>query len=196
MGKKVTLGILFLIVGGIVGFWVLASQQNAEISDTLSSRTKEFMEKRQQASNDPLFYANVNEKEVSRGSGDIRVDQCFRMRVPFPIKFVRRDGECDYTLGITRPRGNIIAYQRSEKIQSVDQVPGVGMRRQSVHAYKESKVATPLGTFLVFEKTVDGYEKNAFYYDGSSTYIVVNMLGGSESNASDFESLLDSITRL
>lgn len=195
MKKKLIIGIgvLAIIVVGV--FMYLESRQKATISTSLSSRSKEFLSKRQKEGDNPFLYANINEEEVKKGSGQIIVDKCFRMKVPFAIKFIRRDGECDYTLGILKPRGNIIAYQRSEKIESIDQVPGISMRRQSSHAYTESKIDSPIGKFVVFEKSVDGYEKNAFYLDGNSSYIVINMVGGDASSAGEFEQLLRSVEK-
>lgn len=184
MFKKLLLLIIIvgLIIGGMYAYQEV--RQKSVISATLSARSKEFLENQSKKEGTSWRFTNVDNKDdvtVSQRNQRISIGGCFSLIVPFPVRTHYTDTvrPCQEVIAIEA--GNVIAYQedKGEKIESFDGVSGVHFRRLNADRYEEKQITANDRTFLLFTSKEPGrYETNAFYYQGSTEYIISLYAGG------------------
>lgn len=173
--------LLLFIIGG---YFLVQSSQSAKITEeTLSARSKEYLQKRSENEATSLKYAAVNDKGTSTDPADqvLTVDGCFEITIPFRITNSRVEANCFLHVALRTPRGTMNAYRRFEAAKTIAEIPGISMRRSFKDIYTEKKEVINGQEYAVFSKKDEGYAKNVFTLTPGG-YMIINVLasGGSE----------------
>lgn len=193
--KRIVISILFFFVGAGIAFGISSQLfQKAEISQSLSDRSKKYLASKKEGGVLGTMYMEGGKGKLPVGK-KVTVDGCLSFIMPFALKDERKDNECDYTYQIQSPRGSIVAYLRKEPSTDWDSVPGVRMRRQSAFMYDEKERTIDGKTYLVFANKEGGkYERNVFYRTDMS-FVVINVTAYTSENLdTKLEELLGSVT--
>jgi hypothetical protein len=121
------------------------------------------------------------------------VDGCFTITIPYNIITKRKDGPCDYQINTGRPKTTIIAYFQTVHIDSVNEDPGVKLRRLRKEQYKEYSQKTSERSFVIFKKKTGVFDVNAFSLIGNKM-LVINMKAYTPDDyTKDFHTILNSV---
>lgn len=187
MFRKILLIIFvgMLLFAGIFVFIEL--RQEPVISNKLSQRSKEFLEKQKFAPNSNLSNLNLNGPigEDTRGKRVGR-DNCFSFVIPYRItvgKYEDQEGsECYTRLSFDSPKGAIVVYKFTKPMSSWEDIPAVIQRRRDTDEYYPEELKTLGGkNFIMFKSRADLYEKNAFYFT-QEYFFVFNLLTKTNEN--------------
>lgn len=179
MKKRIVLGVLVLLFLATGGF-VLLSRQKPKISNTLSSRSQEYLKNRDETKDTSLRYVDLNKKENTANKTHT-VGTCFRFKIPFRVGITRLEKECEGYYQILNPSGRVLAYvDKSPGAQ--DQMSGIGMRRKMTDLYSEETKLIGKREFIIFtRKDAIGYDKNVYYHT-PEWYMVLNLSGNTGDN--------------
>jgi len=195
MVKKVTLAILLGCIGIAVFLNTpygkkLIAQKDIR-TDQLSERSKQYIES--QKDDNELWRTTDLSKKGPAKATVFDVDGCFTITIPYNIIATRKDGPCDYQINTGRPKTMIIAYSQKATISSLDDDPGIRLRRDRDEEYAESTAKIGNRSFLIFKKKVGAFEVNAFNLSGG-TLLVVNMKTYTVDDfTNDFKVMLSSV---
>jgi hypothetical protein len=197
--EKESMKSMFIILGGmIIAFAVIVVlTSRTQVNTTLSDRAKEFI-KQQRDTNNSYWQQSSVGKEVSAApnQADLSVGPCFRIHIPFPLKYNKLEGECLANLTTLSPDGGrIITYANKTNANSVDDDTGVKLRRSQKDEYTENREITGGKTFVTFQKKDGGYEKSAFYIYNGRLFVLNLIINGNPSVEYDqkFKEMLTSV---
>ncbi len=191
MKKKIFAFSMVLCIGiGI--FLFLNTKQSTSVSNTLSERSKEYLKNRSNNPDTSLNNVAVTEGgTITPSETTFTVGDCFSITVPFRVDNERNQGLCGKRIAITKPQGSIVVYQERGEVASIDEVPGVSMRRLYKDTYEEEAKVINNKTFFLFKNLESGtYEKNVFLHM-SDRYFILNLSasGGPELDTKLFQML-------
>ncbi len=194
--KVILLCILMGLGGGLVIYFL--GQQKAEIqTDTLTERSKEFLEEQKSNNASDWRFARLEKGADEAGSfvgQRQKIGKCFSFVMAFRVHNPREDGECNWYFGIEKPRGFITAYMvDANGVKTPEQIDGVSMRKKFPEKYAEETKVVNGVTYLIFRGKSGVYEANAFaLYNGKA--LTFNLITTSpDSFDKEFLTMLESI---
>lgn len=193
MKKKIALVVIILI--GIGVYFMLQAKPQGRVSEVLSDRTREFLEKRSSDAQSEWSRQEFdgNDNEDTRNS-IFNVDGCFTFIMPYKLFNQRIDGECQGYYAFNNPKGSIVVYLRpSLKSASADGGEGVSFRRQSPDIYEESRRELGGKSFLIFKNLEVPYEATAYYYQSGHILTLTLKASTTQNIDSELEEMLASI---
>ena len=118
------------------------------------------------------------------------------MTIPFRIANYRQEGDCFIHAAVRLPTGTVNVYRKYDPVVSLDDIPGVPMRRLNKELYKEEVKSIKGHEYLLFSKIDTKAEISAFRL-APGGYIVVNFLiGGIAEYEEEMIQLLSSVEAL
>jgi len=167
---------VILLGGGI--FIYISQTQEAEIrSGELSERAQEYLKDRHLNEESSLKNVALNKddsvQDVSNQPQNI--GNCFKIIIPFKVDNYRQEKDCMGYFATVDPKGTIVVYTKKDRTTSVDDVPGVYMRKTSTEKYEQEEKVIQGKTFLVFRNMEEFYEKSIFLSLGEQGYFVLNV---------------------
>ena len=169
-----------MLIAGAVAYYYASLQSRATYSNTLSSRSRRYIEAQKKNNNENWQGVNFESSEQntvqttpqSRNT-TVNVDNCFSIKIPFSVWLTRRRDQCNWQWGVNTPRATIRAYMRTDtSTPSLDELSDVKMRRLFKDKYVEEKVKVNDKTFLLFEEVTDTYEKTAFHLTNGKIFVL------------------------
>lgn len=180
---------LFLAVVAVVV--LIENFQDPKISNTLSDRSLEFLET-QKADNSSKFtgLGDIEEKEDFRGER-VQVGECFSFVMPYSVFNRRSDGECQEYFAFENPRGTMVAFTRGSITGSLDEAPGVAMRRQNPDQYEEREIKIGDTLYLGFVDLLNQFTITV-YRSINDQYLILTLKLPQE-NEEELENILSSL---
>lgn len=172
MIKKIllsTAGLFALVVIGVIAFEFF---QKPKIGNTLSERSKEFIEKQKVEEGSSKFNNLVAEKGEDFKGKRITVDDCFSFVMPYSVFNQRQEGECSGYFAFERPRGTIVAFMEKATSASIDDASGVSMRRLESEKYEEKKYEIDGRSFVGFVDKTNTYSITTYHYISEKYFIL------------------------
>jgi hypothetical protein len=200
MNRKVIVLLItiLIVIAGLAVFYYTQVRQQPKISNTLSTRSQEFIKKQQRTTDTDLKFINLTGPagEDTRGKR-IGRENCYSFIMPYRVtisKFEDTSGNtCSARFNFDNPKGAIFAYMYKKPVASWDDVSGVSFRRSKTDEYEEEMKTFNGKNFLLFRTKGDLYEKSAFYYT-PNYFFVFNLLTKTNENLDkDFEKMLESL---
>ena len=197
MTRKVI--VLCILIGiGVGGYLLFLRPQKAEITtDSLSERSKEFLEEQKGSSQSDLRFARLKKGTDEAGSfvGQRQeIGTCFSFVMPFRVHIARQDGICNWYFATEKPRGFITAYMLDANgVRTPEQIDGVSMRQKFSDKYSEERKTIHGVEYLLYHGKSEVYEVNAFaLHNGKS--LTLNLITSSPENFDgDLMAILESI---
>lgn len=174
MRKIVIFALIFLLVIiGVVVYFYVDFLRSSRSQNTLSDRAKEFLQEQKTKNNS---YSNLRLENGKVIDQDITVEKCFSFQVPFRIKNINTDSKnpCYRYVSFENPKGSIVIYREDAGGLSIDEAPGIALRRLKKDTYKEESIVLGGQKFLVFQDTTKPFEKTA-YTKSSDFYIIATL---------------------
>ena len=140
----------------------------------LSERSQEFI-KGQKESDDTWRFVQEDEENLKKGKPEItelNVDDCFSLAIPYNIINERTDRKCFRHIVTGNPKTTIVVYVDEKVLSSIDEEPGIRLRRERNKEYKESKKIINDREFIIFSKISQESEKIAFSYSGNKLFVL------------------------
>ncbi len=125
-------------------------------------------------------------------SQNVTVGNCFKIFIPFTVSLLREDGVCDVHIATVNPKTTIITYMR-ESGNSLDEDPGVKLRRTRKDQYAEYRIEEKGRTFIVFKKPQGAYERQLFYQSGNKLFVLIFKSFSSRDLESELKNIVKSI---
>ncbi len=164
--KKITVFILLLLVlAGVVYISTLFSAKNKGevMHGTLSTRTKEFLKQQENVPESDLFAAQLNAKPDTTSTARLTAKGCFSLKVGIKTTGVQRGQPCSITAFTVSPHATVVAFKQEGSYATLEDDPGVKMRRLNTDLYKETVKKIHGHEFIIFRlKDVSKYESSAF----------------------------------
>lgn len=195
MIKKISIGIICCIVVLLIGIYLFETLQKPSFSNSLSSRSQEFIQKKEASGSSQFSGLLIKEGEKTTGKR-FSVGGCFSFVMPYNVFNMREEGECDYYFAFEKPNGKITAFARTGSHLSFDNLEGVGMRRQDTEKYKEEELETGGKKFLIFQNLEEPYQKTAYYYSDTMYIVITLTTSTSDSQDVKLQEILESLTTL
>lgn len=172
MIKKGILGLALILLVFIIGIVIFEFFQKPKIGNTLSERSKEFIEKQKVEEGSSKFGNLVAEKGEDFKGKRITVDDCFSFVMPYSVFNQRQEGECSGYFAFERPRGTIVAFMEKATSASIDDASGVFMRRQDTEKYEEKIYEIDGKSFVGFIDKTDIYSITIYHYVSEKYFIL------------------------
>lgn len=191
MKKKI---VIFLIVGGIVGVGVyyLRSYQKTNIRQTLSGRAEEYIKKQQKLGSGEWSRLSLKNEEAPKAGETYVTKNCFSLQIPFPVTSVKEKSGCGRIYWLERPKGSVRVFRMKSNAATIEEDPAVRSRSLNKTEYKEGQLTANKKTFIVFKKTLSGFEKAAFYLEGQELIAITLIANTSENLDKSFSNMLNS----
>ncbi len=186
MKKKLVI-LLIIVALVFMGIWAYEFMLGKKVTnENISERSREFIQSQKQGSllDDP----NKNSGPSTVGKAD-----CFSFTIPWSVSIEREDGPCDWHYLTEKPKLNINVYTREISVTTLDEEPGIKLRRDRTTTYAESKIKSNGREFIIFHKKSGAYEINAFYLNRNKLF-VLNILSYSSENLDEaLKKILESV---
>ncbi len=188
--KLLIVAVVALLIVLIINF---NKENKGTISGNLSKRTQEYVKERKIKGELSWLGVNLNKKGEVEGAKSIQVDRCFSLEIPFSVTEEKNKGECFKIFFTDEPKGTVVVYLRDVDYISIDDDPGVRMRRLDSEKYEE-KIKNYNGyEFVIFRVREDSYEKSAFYLADGKLFVLNLIVQTNENLDAEFEQMLSSV---
>ncbi|KXK10226.1 MAG: hypothetical protein UZ22_OP11002000871 [Microgenomates bacterium OLB23] len=92
-----------------------------------------------------------------------------------------------------KPKINLNIYIREVFVSSLDEEPGIKLRRERSSVYSESKLNKNGREYIIFHKKSGAYEVNAFYLHNNKLFVLNILSYGSENLDEALKNILESV---
>lgn len=174
--KKIILIVVLVMIAGVVIYIALLyrTKNSGEISQgSLSDRSKEFLRQQQKAPESDLFAAQLNATPDTTSIARLIAKGCFSFRPNMKIQQTQYGDNCSITVLTESPRVTVVAFLRKGSFATLEDDPGVKMRRLNADQYSEKTQKIKDNEFSVFRlKDESKYESSAFTLIKGSLFAV------------------------
>ncbi|OGH48089.1 MAG: hypothetical protein A3A51_00440 [Candidatus Levybacteria bacterium RIFCSPLOWO2_01_FULL_39_10] len=188
MKKKIIIGAVVLFGIAVLGVVLFEYLEKPEFGSELSDRSKKFISSQKSGS-----YSNLlsEEKKDDLKGERVSVGECFSFIMPYSVFNHYEQGKCNEYFAFERPKGSIVAYLTDTVSSSLDQAPGVSMRRLNPEQYEERNIKVGDREFLGFIDLLDQFTIT-IYHNIDNQYLILT-LKLPEENQKVLEGILSSL---
>lgn len=146
--------------------------QKPEFSSTLSQRSKEFIKNQSIGGGINKYAPLIAEKGEDTKSKTMTVGDCFSFVMPYSVFNMRQEGECNGYFAFNRPKGSIVAFMEEAINPTIDEAPGVLMRRLNPEDYEEKEIKIGEKSFVGFVDKRESYTITIYHLVSGKYFIM------------------------
>ncbi len=172
MFKKLIFALLILFAIIATGIFIFEILQKPKINNALSQRSKEFIENQIKSGGTNKYVPLLQEKTENIKEKRITVGNCFSFVIPYSVFNSRQEGECNGYFAFSRPKGNIVVFMEKAVNPTIDEAPGVSMRRLNPQNYEEKEIKIGEKSFVGFIDKRESYTITIYHFVSEKYFIM------------------------
>lgn len=196
--KRVIITFILLSTLTIFSIFVhLATHNSGKISNILSQRSRDFIQKQQKDDSSKWQQFSLKDEPLNSNSQtpiytDINTP-CFSFTIPFKVVSENLAEKCDINIHTDAPKATVVVFTRNVDIETISDVPDIRLRLQNTEEYAQQENTTNNYEFMIFKNTSMMYEKTAFYFEDDTLFAITLKSNYSSNLDKQFSEILDTV---